>query len=98
MRTSAAMRSCENRTAVCAGRPFPRICQNFDKQERASDAIRRIVDTSQDPVPFMAAAAELLRTERSAELTRASPRELLNVFQVDEIGCHIITVTQVDSL
>ena len=36
---------------------------------------------------------ELLRLRSGQELIWASPRELLNVFQADEIGCHIITVT-----
>jgi transaldolase len=53
----------------------------------------RIADTGYDPVPLMAAAVELLRTAPNAELIWASPRELLNVFQADAIGCHIITVT-----
>jgi transaldolase len=53
----------------------------------------RIADTGRDPVPLMAAAVELLRTAPGAELIWASPRELLNVFQADAIGCHIITVT-----
>ena len=41
----------------------------------------------------MAAAVELLRVTPNAELIWASPRELLNIFQADGIGCHIITVT-----
>lgn len=53
----------------------------------------RIADTGRDPVPLMAAAVELLRMEPASELIWASPRELLNVFQSDDIGCHIITVT-----
>jgi transaldolase len=53
----------------------------------------RIADTGRDPVPHMAAAIELLKAEPKAELIWASPRELLNVFQAHEIGCHIITVT-----
>ena len=53
----------------------------------------RIADTGRDPVPLMAAAVELLRTAPAAELIWASPRELLNVFQANAIGCHIITVT-----
>ena len=35
----------------------------------------------------------LLSENSKAELIWASPRELLNVFQADEIGCHIITAT-----
>jgi transaldolase len=53
----------------------------------------RIADTGRDPVPVMAAAVEILRPYPSLELIWASPRELLNVFQADSIGCHIITAT-----
>jgi len=53
----------------------------------------RIADTGRDPVPLMTAAVELLRLEPRAELIWASPRELFNVIQAHEIGCHIITVT-----
>jgi transaldolase len=53
----------------------------------------RIADTGRDPIPIMAAAVELLRDLPNTELIWASPRELLNIFQADEIGCHIITVT-----
>jgi len=53
----------------------------------------RIADTGCDPVPVMAAAVRLLRKHPQMELIWASPRELLNVFQADAIGCHIITAT-----
>jgi len=53
----------------------------------------RIADTGRDPVPLMAAAVALLSAYRDIELIWASPRELLNVFQADAVGCHIITVT-----
>ena len=53
----------------------------------------RIADTGIDPVPVMAAAAELVRPYPNIELIWASPRELLNIFQADAVGCHIITVT-----
>ena len=53
----------------------------------------RMADTGFDPVPMMAAAVEALKTAPAAELIWASPRELLNIFQADQIGCHIITVT-----
>jgi len=53
----------------------------------------RIADTGRDPVPRMAAAVELLRPYPNLELIWASPRELLNIFQADAIGCHIITAT-----
>jgi len=53
----------------------------------------RIADTGRDPVPIMAAAIEFLRMYPHVELIWASPRELLNIFHADQIGCHIITVT-----
>ena len=53
----------------------------------------RIADTGRDPVPLMAKAVELLRPFPRQELIWASPRELLNIFQADAVGCHIITVT-----
>ncbi|HKF99498.1 MAG TPA: transaldolase [Xanthobacteraceae bacterium] len=53
----------------------------------------RIADTGVDPLPLMAEAVSILKARPQAELIWASPRELLNIFQADEIGCHIITVT-----
>ena len=53
----------------------------------------RIADTGFDPVPLMAAAVEQLKVAPAAELIWASPRELLNIFQADAIGCQVITVT-----
>jgi transaldolase len=53
----------------------------------------RIADTGCDPVPLMAAAVDILRTAPNAELIWASPRELLNIFHAETVGCHIITVT-----
>jgi len=51
----------------------------------------RVADTGRDPMPLMKSALELLAP--NTQLVWASPRELLNIFQADEIGCHIITVT-----
>jgi transaldolase len=53
----------------------------------------RIADTGVDPVPLMSAAVQIASMNSKAEVIWASPRELLNVFQADEIGCQIITVT-----
>ncbi len=53
----------------------------------------RIADTGYDPVPLMAAAVEILKVAPAAEFIWASPRELLNIFQADSIGCQVITVT-----
>ena len=53
----------------------------------------RVADTGYDPVPMMAKAVGLLKAAPASELIWASPRELLNIFQADDIGCHVITVT-----
>jgi transaldolase len=53
----------------------------------------RIADTGRDPVPMMAEAVKILKPYPNVELLWASPRELLNIFQADEVGCQIITVT-----
>ncbi len=53
----------------------------------------RIADTGRDPVPLMAEAVKIMKAKPKAELIWASPRELLNIFQADSIGCHIITAT-----
>jgi transaldolase len=54
----------------------------------------RIADTGRDPVPIMQEALALISAHTSIELLWASPRELLNVFEADRIGCHIITATE----
>jgi transaldolase len=53
----------------------------------------RIADTGRNPVPLMMAALDILGDVPQAELLWASPREILNVIEADDIGCHIITVT-----
>jgi transaldolase len=53
----------------------------------------RIADTGRDPLPIMSEAMDLLRNAPNAELLWASPRELLNVWHAESVGCHVITVT-----
>jgi transaldolase len=53
----------------------------------------RIADTGIDPLPLIPAALEILKVNPKAELVWASTRELLNIFQADAVGCHVITVT-----
>jgi transaldolase len=53
----------------------------------------RIADTGLDPVPMMAEAVKVVSLHQDIELLWASPRELLNIFQANDIGCHIITAT-----
>ena len=53
----------------------------------------RIADTGIDPIPIMRQALEIMKKKPQLKLIWASPRELLNVVQADQIGCHIITAT-----
>jgi transaldolase len=53
----------------------------------------RIADTGRDPIPIMKESLALMSQNPRSELIWASPRELLNVFQANEIGCHVITAT-----
>lgn len=53
----------------------------------------RIADTGRDPMPIMKRAVEIMSPHDKQELIWASPRELLNIFHADEVGCHVITVT-----
>jgi len=54
----------------------------------------RIADTGRDPIPIMVEALRIMAAAPTAELIWASPREVLNIVQADQIGCHIVTVTQ----
>lgn len=53
----------------------------------------RIADTGVDPVPLMREALQIVKAKPAVELLWASPREVLNIVQANDIGCHIITVT-----
>ena len=53
----------------------------------------RIADTGRDPLKIMSESLQILTENTSTELIWASPRELLNVFQANQIGCHVITAT-----
>jgi transaldolase len=53
----------------------------------------RIADAGIDPVPIMARSVEIMVQAPRAELIWASPREILNLVQADQVGCHIITIT-----
>src|SRR5262249_36160186 len=53
----------------------------------------RIADAGVDPMPIMARSVEIMREAPRSELIWASPREVLNLVQADEVGCHIITMT-----
>jgi len=84
-----------NVTAILALHQVEKVaaCLSDETNSIVSVFAGRIADTGRDPIPFMAQAVEFLRPCPRAELIWASPRELLNVFQADSIGCHIITAT-----
>ena len=68
-------------------------CLSPETRSYVSVFAGRIADTGRDPVPLMSEAVRLLGANPKAELIWASPRELLNIFHAEAIGCHIITVT-----
>ena len=84
-----------NVTAVMTLDQVERITERLDAKTSAIVSIfaGRIADTGRDPIPIMAKAVTILKARPRAELIWASPRELLNVFQADSVGCHIITAT-----
>lgn len=53
----------------------------------------RVADTGRDPVVHMKKCLEILKPLPKAELLWASPREILNLYQANDCGCHIITAT-----
>ena len=68
-------------------------CLSPDTASYVSVFAGRIADTGRDPTPLMAESVDLLKPNPKAELIWASPRQLLNIFDADAIGCHVITVT-----
>lgn len=95
IRTLAAEGVVLNITAVFTHQQTREIADALDPDTPAIVSIfaGRIADTGVDPMPHMAEALAILKDRPMAELLWASPRELLNVFQADQVGCHIITAT-----
>ena len=84
-----------NITAVFTIRQVEKIADNLSVDTPAIVSVfaGRIADTGRDPVPIMTDCLEILKPLPKTEILWASPRELLNIIQADEIGCHIITAT-----
>src|SRR3990167_125338 len=84
-----------NITAIMTLTQVKEVAACLDKETPSYVSVfaGRIADTGRDPVPLMAEAVKILQVSPKAELIWASPRELLNIFQADSIGCHVITVT-----
>jgi transaldolase len=86
---------CVNVTAVMTPGQVQRIVDELDPNTSAIISVfaGRVADTGVDPLPIMSESLRIMQARPRAELIWASPRELLNLFQADQIGCHIITVT-----
>ena len=84
-----------NVTAVMKPTQIEGILEAFSSQTPGLISIfaGRIADTGRDPIPLVRTSLQLLSEHPQLSLIWASPRELLNIFQADEVGCHIITAT-----
>lgn len=83
-----------NVTALFTLDQVERVAACFDPRTPAIVSVfaGRIADTGVDPIPLMRRAARMLEHLPKAELLWASPREVLNIFQAEDAGCHIITL------
>jgi transaldolase len=83
-----------NVTAILTLDQVERVSQSLAENTPAIVSVfaGRIADTGRDPMPLMAEALRLLRNRPRSKLLWASARELLNIFQAEAVGCHIITV------
>lgn len=84
-----------NVTALMTVAQVRQVVDALDGDSRAYVSVfaGRIADTGRDPMPIMTEAARLVNARPATQLIWASPRELLNVFQADAAGCHVITAT-----
>ena len=84
-----------NVTAVMTVDQVKRVTERLAPETPAIISVfaGRIADTGRDPMPIMADAVKAMKAKPKAELIWASPRELLNIFQASQVGCHIITAT-----
>lgn len=84
-----------NVTAILSVRQVREVAAalNPDVPSIVSVFAGRIADTGRDPLPIMKESLQILKPNPKAELLWASPREVLNVIQAEEMGCHIITIT-----
>lgn len=84
-----------NVTAIMTTEQVEQVVENLNSNTPSIVSVfaGRIADTGIDPVPVMKKTLKIMESNHKSELIWASPRELLNVFQANEIGCHIITAT-----
>jgi transaldolase len=84
-----------NITAVFTTDQVKKIVDSLSKDTPSIVSVfaGRIADTGLDPMPLMRNCLDIIKSLNRTELLWASPRELLNIIQADDIGCHIITAT-----
>jgi len=84
-----------NVTALMTSQQVAQVMSSLDPRVPSCVSVfaGRIADTGRDPIEIMEVSLRHLSPNQNAELIWASPRELLNIFQADKIGCHIITAT-----
>ena len=84
-----------NVTALMTAEQVKQVAECLDPNAPAIISVfaGRVADTGLDPIPVMQDCLRALAKRPKAELLWASPRELLNIFQADAMGCHIITVS-----
>lgn len=68
-------------------------CVHPEAQTFVSIFAGRIADTGRDPCPFMREAVDICRFRPNLRVLWASPREVLNVYQADACGVHVIVLT-----
>ena len=83
-----------NITAIFTIEKLKKILEAIDSKTPAILSVfaGRVADTGVDPVPIIKEAVNLARSKPKVEILWASPREILNIFQAEDSGCHIITV------
>lgn len=84
-----------NVTAILTLEQIENVAKSINEKTPAIVSLfaGRIADTGRDPIPYIKESIKILEGNANAELLWASSRELLNIFQAEECGCHIITVT-----
>jgi len=84
-----------NVTAILTAEQVEEVIDSLSRETNSFVSVfaGRIADTGEDPLPIMKRVMELLRSYPQTELIWASPRELLNIFHAESVGCHIITAT-----
>lgn len=85
-----------NVTAMLTVDQAREVCEVLDPRVPAIISLfgGRIADTGRDPMPIMREAVKVASRLPLAQVLWASPREVLNVYQAEACGCHIVTCTK----